>query len=492
MARAIEKATAMPEVVVATRSDNNSAGAWSVEAGSSNRGDASTNFADRVMRIPLSSDEVGKIVRGHELIHAKVSPTDTEALSNLMVAWGTNERVMMTAEEYRVNTLLGRAGYDLDLLTDGSEKQSGITAGKEALADPERYNEAICFGVALMGTKAFRQYLAGVKKHNPELGKTLRSLELAVLKITRNAGTKELASTSLDSSERWTSIRRGKPAIELLGRAKDAEGEDIIIGKGFGRYVARIVATMELYLVSIVAPDEVHNSTGRAGVEYPIGNKGGEFAPLLLDTTVICDQQVKGHLGRKKKPTTTGKALRYPERLLTDPQRRIFSTKQRSSGGVVLIDQSGSMDLTEDDLERLLELSPSALVIGYSHKPRSKGVPNAWVIANRGHRVATGSIPSGNIGNGVDGPVLDYAIANRRGNEPVIWVFDGQATDAIDNSQKHLTEAIARMVHKHRVTVAPTMELAVEALGKGKNARSKYCGRLANAMNDLYGVPIGR
>ena len=39
-------------------------------------------------------------------------------------------------------------------------------------------------------------------------------------------------------------------------------------------------------------------------------------------------------------------------------------------------------------------------------------------------------VPPGNVGNGVDGPALRFALSSRRGREPVIWVCDGQVTDS--------------------------------------------------------------
>jgi len=484
MARAIELATAMPEIVVASRSDNEGVDSWSVKGGTANRGDAYTDFENRIVRIPLASDETSRIVRGHELIHIKVSPTDVEALETLEQEWATSHRVMECAEEFRVNTLLGRAGYDLALLTDGSEQNAGVQAGLSALTSPQGYNEAICFGVAITGTPVFRKYLAGVRKNNKDLAEVMRKLELALLKVAKNADTHDLASTQLAQARRYKPSRSGK-GVEYQGGAYHADKREVIIGYGYGTYVAELVALIEMSLKSVISAKDIHKSTGRAGVEYEVGTKEGEFAPLILDETVVCNQQVKGHLGRKTKPTTTGRALRYPERLLTDPQRRIFGTKQRSSGGIVLIDQSGSMDLSEEDLEQLLDLSPSALVIGYSHRPRSVGTPNAWVIANRGMRVATGKIPEGKIGNGVDGPALDYAISERRASEPIIWVFDGQATGSDDKPAEALTMAVAQMVKRHRVIVAPTMRHAVEALAMGHSARSVYQGRLKSAMEKL-------
>ncbi len=106
---------------------------------------------------------------------------------------------------------------------------------------------------------------------------------------------------------------------------------------------------------------------------------------------------------RRARPTTTGTTMRYPSRLLTDDQRRAFARRATVHGGIVVIDQSGSMDIDVETMSTLLRRAPNALVVGYSHRPGDHGVtPNAWILANRGSVALT--VTSGNIGNGVDGP----------------------------------------------------------------------------------------
>src|ERR1019366_7928190 len=86
----------------------------------------------------------------------------------------------------------------------------------------------------------------------------------------------------------------------------------------------------------------------------------------------------------------------------------------------------------------------------YSHRPGDLGAtPNVWVLAERG-RVAT-HCPSGNVGNGVDGPVLRWALSQRRAQESVIWVTDGQVTDSHDHPDDALSEECAHLVLDHHV-----------------------------------------
>jgi len=131
-----------------------------------------------------------------------------------------------------------------------------------------------------------------------------------------------------------------------------------------------------------------------------------------------------------------------------------------------VIDQSGSMDLGRDQLGALLARAPDALVVGYSHRPGDIGATaNVWVLADRG-AVAT-EWPAGNVGNGVDGPALRFALARRRGTEPVVWVTDGQITDAHDHPDDALTSECAELVRAHGVRLARDLDSIAAALRPG-------------------------
>jgi hypothetical protein len=176
--------------------------------------------------------------------------------------------------------------------------------------------------------------------------------------------------------------------------------------------------------------------------------------------------------------------MRYPSRLLSDDQQRAFAQRRNVHGGVVVIDQSGSMDIDDTDMAGLLSHAPNALVIGYSHRPGDGGLnPNAWLLANRG--AVAKHWPSGNVGNGVDGPALAWAIARRRGNEPVVWVTDGQVTDSHDHPDEALTLYCAELVRRHRVRLVANLSDVGRALqNSGVPRRSAWAqfGRVGRKM----------
>jgi hypothetical protein len=182
--------------------------------------------------------------------------------------------------------------------------------------------------------------------------------------------------------------------------------------------------------------------------------------------------------------------MRYPSRLLTDDRKRAFARRTTLHGGIVIIDQSGSMDIDDASLAALLRRAPDAFVIGYSHRPGDNGsTPNVWILADRGS-VAT-NIPSGNIGNGVDGAVLAWALRRRRGTEPIVWVTDGQVTDSHDHPDDRLTIQCAELVRRHRMRLVRELGDAGRALSQGRTVgRTDWprFGRLGRKLLEMKAI----
>ena len=150
------------------------------------------------------------------------------------------------------------------------------------------------------------------------------------------------------------------------------------------------------------------------------------------------------------------------------------------------------MDLDAAALNAMLRRAPNALIIGYSHRPGDLGTTaNVWIIAERGAIVE--HCPVGNVGNGVDGPVLEWAIAHRNGSEPVVWVTDGQVTDSHDHPDDHLSQQCADMVRRHSIRLARDLDQGLRQLGagavSGTSAWSQF-GRVGRKLMDSKGFSI--
>ena len=439
----MQKRIAMPEWL--SREDR-SARPWAVFEGAPQRGEAFTDLVAHRMQVPAGDDETSRCIRAHELMHAKVSPTRVWVPSD--VAYLSIE-TLTSAEEFRVNMLVGSVGFPVTQhLADGSEKRTG-----ERLAQNGDWNTLVHMVAGTAGTKAYNGLISGVRQVRPQWVATLREINRQLKKIWREAtvdGTQDVAS-----SEPW---------------------DEGTVGWAFTVEVARL---LHRALISETSEGEVPPDAD----DLKGGNQGvaGVFAPVI-ELELHRPNRVDGRLGRRKRPTNMGRHPRHLDRLLTDPQRRIFDHRQRGRGGVVLIDQSGSMRLTDGDLWRIIEAAPGCVIIGYSHEPRSQGKPNLWVLADRGQVVDT--VPPSNGGNGVDGPALQFALRRRRSGEPLLWVCDGHVTDETDDVHSDLTEECARIVAVNNIHQVPDVDSAVKALtraARGAVLKAAAVGPIAHS-----------
>ena len=191
-----------------------------------------------------------------------------------------------------------------------------------------------------------------------------------------------------------------------------------------------------------------------------------DFAPLSLQH-LPKPERVAGRMGRKRSATNIGVNPRRIHRYLVDPERRIFDRRIKGIGGVVLIDQSGSMALNDKDIWDIINASPGCTIIGYSHSSHSKY--NCWVLAEDGKVVS--EVREGNGGNGVDGPALLYAIKRRKKGDPLIWVCDGYVTGRGDEHTYELAAWCAKVVANHKVHMVEDVPEAVEALKQVRDGR---------------------
>jgi hypothetical protein len=102
---------------------------------------------------------------------------------------------------------------------------------------------------------------------------------------------------------------------------------------------------------------------------------------------------------------------------------RVFAHKIRKrGGGGVLIDTSGSMDLSNEQVLMLCAAYPAGVIAAYS----SHGDEGTLrVIARNGRRVPDDQISPPGAGNGIDGPALDW-LAKQPG--PRFWISDAGVT----------------------------------------------------------------
>jgi len=126
------------------------------------------------------------------MAHARFSPADDFPK---WVARGiATETGLTVVEEVRVNFLIKKAGFDVDLLADGSEKASGVRIAEQA-----DWTQAVYIAVGYSICGGGKDFITGVRRVNPAWAKTLREIIKAVEKeFVKAFKTGTLGSTEVD------------------------------------------------------------------------------------------------------------------------------------------------------------------------------------------------------------------------------------------------------------------------------------------------------
>jgi hypothetical protein len=190
---------------------------------------------------------------------------------------------------------------------------------------------------------------------------------------------------------------------------------------------------------------------------------GAAWYPAILGRTNLNRPHI-GRIGSKKSPSDSGRNLKYPSRALTDPARRVFQKKQRAKSAVVVLDMSGSMDYTTEELDEMIEACRGAVVVGYSADDDT--TPNTFLLAKDGHRVSELPEVCGNNGN--DKTALVYAINKYRksATTPVVWVSDGGISGAGGYSRLELSRDMVATLEHFRVHQCETAAEAIDLIQK--------------------------
>ena len=191
-----------------------------------------------------------------------------------------------------------------------------------------------------------------------------------------------------------------------------------------------------------------------------------------------------GAMGKKRVASNSGKHPRRLHRYLTDPHKRVFDRTIKGKGGMVVIDCSGSMSLSRDEVMSIVMASPGCTVLAYCVTSWSKDddgeptSPNAFVLADGGRIVDT--MPHLGGGNGVDLPALKWAVSERRSSRtPIVWVCDGRVTGHGDSSHDTLTLQATEYCLSHGISVVPDAWSAV-----------KYLNELSSGVKPKWSFPF--
>jgi hypothetical protein len=470
------------------------------------------------MFVPTYDDELSRHLRAQQMFYAKCSPTPKQ-WNKLWAKRGyASTRTITACEQLRITTLMMNAGFEPHKnLQRGSEMLDGFT-----MATHNDFQAVVLGAISCHNTQGEQAFLDGVKAVHPEWIEPLVTITTqatdfynAVEKHNKQALKDECAWRCIpplnatgtnvrthgfgytEQLAKWveniigalTDEGKSQPKLGKPEQTQDKEGEGEGEGEsksdkdkdGEGLSKSELRKLLRGIKESAKEKQAWHHGT------VPTKGVKQMWGELRISKPALT-KHLMGAIGKKRVASQTGRNPRRMSRLLTDPERRIFDRTVRGAGGVVLVDTSGSMSLSEEQVKQIVIHAPSALVAQYSGGSRIR--PNLYVIANKGRMVD--KLPRPNGSNEVDFPALEWAIKQRqRPNSPVIWVSDGGVTGRGDNCHDDLTMACIRLCKKEGVYVVPDPDTAIVLL-KRLQRGEKVTSVVPDTLKETYKEATGQ
>lgn len=440
-----------------------------------------------VMQVPLGETSIDRKIRLHEQAHVTWTPPIREDDDRL---WNLREIDTLNAtEDARIIELMGRTNEEWRKLNESEvglltpEMQRGFQDGFGRLAD------------YLKGARAAAEKGKVIKP--PE--KMMNLVEAARL-IASTRGYAEghmfdqmADGTGLGWVTKQVNAMHQKFIVDLVdedGNPRDPTFEDSI---------AYATELEQFFLDAQEKIDEENQALAESGMaefwvdhgysrddprpskpvytpptkykgksktqEEGFGNKpkragrGGRWGQLTIVEKKLVDK-LAAREARKVRPADVGAVPRYMHRLLTD--QRVFGRRRKKKAfqGTVLIDCSGSMRLTPEDVDAILRRWPAVTVATYAGSGESGQL---WIVAKRGRRAKAGDIKPPGGGNVVDGPCLDWLAKQK---EPRVWISDGGVTGIGDASTFDFVKDAAMKMKKGRIKRLGNAQELIRSAGR--------------------------
>jgi len=468
-------------------------GEWDVTACAAERGSPFTAIVRREMNVPLGDDDTSRAIRAHEMMHAKVSTGDREPW---VLRGRATDEGMQSAEEIRVNYLASKAGFNMKNVVDLNDTSVG-----EQLATAENWAECVYYVGACLYTGSLNKFIVGVRRINPEWADSLRALakrlQKSVAKMDKNSNgdfrsTKPwpkknpigtIGYTYTEDIAEFLDRIANPPAPPEDDTDQPWEPEPVVVVHvvvGNGDTVAednKPAPKMNVEQIAKIKMDR--ESKGRKGRYGDGPNETPSKWEELRFADTDLNRHVPGAIARRRVATNRGKNPRRIKRLLVDPHRRVFDRNIKHAGGVVLIDVSGSMHITADQVKAILEASPGATVIAHGENGHKINDDNMFVLG-KGNRMVTDLPSFRGMTNANDRLAIQYAVDLKEASKvPVIWITDGLTHDKQGGyyvNESAQMECI-KVVLRENVLLASNADEAITVLkdlGKGRRNRRHF------------------
>lgn len=452
---------------------NNDGVQWDIQEIPSREG-GRADVVNHRMQVPLDNDEISRNIRLHEMGHAQWTPHKAPGI--LAAENDVSLDALQHAEDMRVNAGLRFAsGTPLDAGLCTKEDIEYLAKAVERIGetDPKRafrlaaYDCVSAFGTgtweplknALNGTRwdrapriaeALWNKMAQGKDFHHRVLPWASTVEAAkymdkVLGIMDEYFDNEGNDDSEEEQKDMVPKPAPKPGESEEEKKKREEREAAEKAKREREANERKDRDMKRFLDQL--PAQTHKPDPKWG-------------------KMIFEQPPRKRPRKSKKVMKKNRAMeygvnpKYVHRACSDG--RVFGYKKKQPGGAVLIDGSGSMHITPEEVRQLVEIAPQACVAIYSGNS-DDGVLR--LLAKDGMMVDDDLIrsPAGG-GNTIDGPCLDWLAKQK---EPLVWVSDGQVVgDSATGFSAILAAQCQAFIKKHRIRQLPSTVDAIKYFAK--------------------------
>lgn len=432
--------------------------AWIIKE-SFDDGHGTTRFDPNEMAVPLDEDPRSAVTRIHEMAHAAWSESDPKTLTK---KWGLKDsKLTCVVEDLRMNVGLMNSDIRLPMevvsaTEDVFDKAADRIVRMAEKSDAEALRAAVHLGVSSLYTADWHSIDMAFRKARYSGRNSVRSLMTMCINIMKNhtADGRQVPNIS-GTMEVCRFLENHIQTIEdAENAAKSQQGDD-----DDDDTIARKAKVRDVQFNEMAERDP----TGTLHIPFKIPQAGvgtsmwGDLVIEYPPLDFVAQVRIKA---RRRKNDECGVDVRALDRMLVDG--RVFSCRKRVPGGTVLIDNSGSMGFTAQQVKRIMMLAPAATIAYYE----GNGTDGRLVIAAKRGKIMDEAGMHRKWGdNTVDGPALVWLAGQAA---PRYWVSDEGVTGRGSSgaSEEHLLAYCRVVCARANIKRLDNME-EVEAEFKG-------------------------
>jgi hypothetical protein len=415
---------------------------WRIQQANPTLNEVSADWSKGLISTSYNNTNTSKALQKFAMIKARYGIDGDEYFDKSVIGDLENSRSLKIADQIATLYLMSEKGNDNAEIPTLSGNSIAEHIAKQ------EFREIVYANSSLLFTKEHKKFMRRIKElETEETVKKLQGINKEIKKYIKRfqlANTQECNWLEGMTIGEYNRVRIAR-LIEARSKSAPKKSETKKLKEAFGQRPDLIEGMNPFYDLVVSKPDRTLGHSGR--------------------------------MGRSKKSEQIGRNLTRPHNYYGDNQRRVFTRYASGRGAVVLLDLSGSMSLSTEQVDQMIEASHGSTIIGYSMGEQSE--PNCWVIAHNNTRMR--GIPRVRGGNGVDVPAMLYADTYRTTRQPLIWVSDGHATGIDDNMNEAVLEATAKTVQALGIHQVEDVEEAIELMAKmqrGQNPKPKMCSML--------------